>query len=108
MEKGKKNGKGIIFFKDDERKAFYGYWIDDLKCGKSMMEFNNGTKLLMSYKNNIKDKYGYFFDSNGKRSRVFFNNNFKKRDKRAHGLDILYEAAFGTNCPLSKNKKRKL
>ena len=103
-----KNGKGMIIFKDDERKSFYGYWIDDLKYGKSMMEFNNGTKLLISYEKNIKNKVGYFLDDNGKWSKVYFNNNFKKRNKRAHGLDILYEAAFGTNCLTTKNKKRKL
>lgn len=62
----------------------------------------------MSYKNNIKDKYGYFLDCDGKWSQVYFNNNFRKRDKRTYGLDILYEAAFGTNCLTSKNKKRKL
>jgi len=105
---GMKNGKGIIIFKDDERKAFCGYWIDDLKCGKSIMFFNNGTRLLLSYEKNIKDEVGYFLDSYGKWSQVYFNNNFRKRDKRTHGLDILYETAFGTNCLTTKNKKRRL
>ena len=84
LNNGLKEGKGIYYYKNDERKCYDGDWKNDNRDGKGILYFNDGDKYVGDWKNDKKEGKGIYYWKNGDKYDGDWKDNKKEGKGKMH------------------------